>query len=107
MTDGDNLINAVDYTGVGYGFQGRVSAPTLDSAVLNAGLNARMATLCTNAKASGIVIYAVRVEQTGDTTLMRNCATSPQTFFDVRTAADLDSTFQQIAQSIQTLRIAA
>jgi Flp pilus assembly protein TadG len=107
MTDGDNAINPYDYTGVGYGFQGRVSASTMDAGVLNAGLNSRMATLCTNAKASGIVIYSIRVEQTGDTSLMRNCATAPEMFFDVKNASDLDSTFKKIAQSIQNLRISA
>lgn len=108
MTDGDNAIHGFDYTGIGYSFQNRLGTTSEDMSALGAALNTRMATLCTNMRNAGIVVYTVRVEVTGgDPEPMRNCATSPEMFFDVKNASDLDSTFKKIAQSIQNLRIAA
>jgi hypothetical protein len=108
MTDGDNLVDGWTYSGIGYALQNRVGTTSADAATLTARLNARQALLCSNMKASGIVIYTVRVEQTAsDPTLMRDCATSPDFFFDVSSASQLDPTFRRIAASIQSLRISA
>jgi Flp pilus assembly protein TadG len=106
MTDGDNAIDGLDYTGVGYAFQNRLGTTSIDPATLTGALNSRMAQLCTNMKASGIVIYTIRVEQTtGDPAHMRNCASDADKFFDVASASALDATFREIARSIQKLRI--
>lgn len=108
MTDGDNAISGWDYTGIGYGYQGRLGTTSTDTATLATAMNSRMATLCTNMKAKGVVIYTVRVEVTGgDPAPMRDCASETTMFFDVKNASDLDATFKKIAQSVQNLRISA
>jgi uncharacterized protein YegL len=67
-------------------------------------IDARTSLACANAKAAGIKIYTVRVID-GDATLLRNCATKPQMFYDVQQADQLNVVFKSIAQSLATLRI--
>jgi len=48
----------------------------------------------------------VRVEvTTGDSSVLRSCATTADKFYDVQDAAQLTSVFNAIAGSIQNLRI--
>ena len=66
----------------------------------------RLALLCTNMKNAGIVIYTVRVEvKTGSSSLLQNCATTPEMFYDVQSASNLSAVFSAIAGSIENLRI--
>jgi hypothetical protein len=106
MTDGEQAIGPGGYTGIGFPWQRRVES-TGNPAAIPAALNNRLATVCTNIKARGIIIYTVRVEVPGDNTLLQNCATDPGKAYNVSQAADLDVTFKEIARSIQNLRIAA
>jgi hypothetical protein len=77
-----------------------------DNATRTSAIDARLSQLCTNMKAKGIVIYTVRVEvTTGSSDLLKNCATSPDRFYDVAQASQLNSAFQAIARSIDNLRI--
>ena len=55
-------------------------------------------------KAANIKVYTVRVIN-GNSTLLRNCATSPTMYYDVDQASDLNSVFSSIAQQLATLRI--
>jgi Flp pilus assembly protein TadG len=84
LTDGDNTQNRWSST-----------ASVID---------ARTQKVCDNAKADNIKIYTVRVIQ-GNATLLRNCATKPDMFYDVSQASQLDSVFSTIAQKLATLRI--
>jgi Flp pilus assembly protein TadG len=68
-------------------------------------INARTELACTNIKAAGIKIYAVRVID-GNSDLLKKCATSPSMYFDVQSASDLNSVFGAIAQNLANLRIA-
>jgi hypothetical protein len=68
-------------------------------------IDARTVLACTNAKAANIKIYTVRVID-GDATLLRNCATKPNMYYDVTQASQLDSVFSSIAQTLANLRIA-
>ena len=69
-------------------------------------IDSRLALLCTNMKNAGIVIYTVRVEvTTGSSSLLRNCATTPDKFYDVQSASNLTAVFSAIAGSIENLRI--
>jgi len=122
MTDGDNWLpgaddgedgsgtgnqNGTEYSSVGYPWQNRLGTTSTDSAVRSEALNTRMAALCANMNAAGVILYTVRVEVTGTPPdLLRNCATDPDKFFDVRQASDLTDAFDKIADSISKLRIA-
>jgi Flp pilus assembly protein TadG len=114
MTDGENTnydsgdANASHYGGVGFVWQkltGLTSA--MSSTQRTAILDGRLAQLCTNMKAQNIEIYTIRVEfASGDPTLLRNCATSPDKFFEVSDVSALGAAFDAIAADITNLRIA-
>jgi Flp pilus assembly protein TadG len=67
-------------------------------------MDARTRLACTNAKAQGITVYAVRVID-GNAGLLRDCASNPSNYFDVSNAAQLTPVFQQIAAQIGNIRI--
>ena len=112
MTDGQNQdsdsgnSNASFYSGIGYIWQNRLGIASGTSAQRQTTLDSKLTTLCTNMKAQGIVIYTVRVEVNDNQyAVLQNCASSPDKFYDVQNATDLDAVFNTIAGSIQNLRI--
>ena len=109
MTDGENTYNdngkynGSAYDGYGYIWQNRTG--TVGSGRTTA-IDNRLKAICTNMKAAGIVIYTVRVEvTTGSSSLLENCATTPDKFYDVQSASNLTAVFSAIAGSIENLRI--
>ncbi|HWL03384.1 MAG TPA: Tad domain-containing protein [Xanthobacteraceae bacterium] len=84
MTDGDNTRSRVS-----------TSASAIDS---------RTALACTNAKADGIRIYTVRLME-GNESLLKDCATRPDMYYNVDTASQLNDVFTSIAQNLANLRI--
>jgi len=113
MTDGDNVNQDYDnpndstYSGVSYVWSQRLGLDVGSSnSSRTAAMDARLATLCTNMKAKGIVIYTVRVEvYGGSSSLLQNCASEAENFYDVQNVADLGNAFEQIAGKISRLRI--
>ena len=70
-------------------------------------MDARTAQLCTNMKSAGIQIFTVRVEVTdGTSDMLRNCASSPDMFYDVQNSSALNDVFASIGSQINELRIA-
>ena len=84
LTDGDNTQNRWTTSG--------------------SSIDARTAAACTNVKAANIKLYTVRVIN-GDATLLRNCATKPNMYYDVQQASQLNAVFSSIAQNLANLRI--
>lgn len=113
MTDGENAAynngspNASVYSGGGYIGQGRFGITAGSAAERRAALDARMSQVCSNAKAQGVIIYTIRVEVSSASNVVRDCATDPEKFYDVRAAAELDAVFDRIARSLLNLRLAA
>ena len=85
MTDGENTQN-----------RWTSSTSSIDSRTQKA---------CDNAKAANIKVYTVRVIN-GNSSLLRNCATKTDMYFDVDQATELNSVFSSIAQNLANLRIA-
>jgi Mg-chelatase subunit ChlD len=85
MTDGTNTQN-----------RWTSSASSIDS---------RTEKACTNVKAANIKLYTVRVID-GNATLLKNCASKPEMFYDIDQAVELTSVFSSIAQNLANLRIA-
>jgi len=114
MTDGDNVNseswnpNDSQYSGLSYVWNQLLGLNIGSSASQRtAAMNARLSTLCANMKAQGIIIYTVRVEVTsGSSSLLQNCATSADNFYDVQNVANLDNAFDEIVGQISRLRIA-
>ncbi|HEY1629795.1 MAG TPA: pilus assembly protein [Rhizomicrobium sp.] len=72
-------------------------------------VDGRMATLCTNAKAAGFTIYAVFVDLNGtqgNSTVLQNCATDNDHYFDLTTSGAIVTAFSTIATQITQLRVA-
>ena len=119
MTDGENTIDQRDtpndgtYAGTGYIWQGRVlkanGAPLAQGASdadRTAALDSRLALLCTNMKNKEIEIYTIRVEvATGSSTLLQNCATAADYYYDVKSSSTLTQVFQSIAGQIAALHL--
>jgi Flp pilus assembly protein TadG len=113
MTDGENTLydsennNDSYYGGFGFIWQGMLGLTgSASSSDRTKAVDDRLALLCTNMKARNIEIYTVRVEvQSGTSTLLKNCATSPDKFFNVANVSQLGVAFDAIAGAIANLRI--
>ena len=68
-------------------------------------IDARTRLVCTNVKAAGIKLYTVRVIN-GNQTLLQQCATRSDMYYNVQNATQLDGVFTTIAGSLANLRIA-
>ena len=112
MTDGQNQntsnsnSNASYYSGDGYIWQNRLGISSGTNSQRQTALDSRLTLLCTNMKAQNIVLYMVRVDvQDTNYGVLKGCATTPDKFYDVQDATQLDSVFNAIAGAIQNLRI--
>jgi Flp pilus assembly protein TadG len=112
MTDGENTNGDTSsnddsvYAGVGYIWQNRLGVTGGTAGQRRAAMDGRLATLCANMKAQGIILYTVRVEvSNGTSTVLQNCASTSDKFYDVQNASQLTAVFDAIAGSIQNLRI--
>jgi Flp pilus assembly protein TadG len=113
MTDGQNQSapsssdNQSYYSGIGFIWNNRIGTTSSDNATRTKYMDARTAQLCTNMKSAGIQIFTVRVEVTdGTSDMLRNCATSPDMFYDVKNSSALNDVFASIGSQINELRIA-
>jgi len=87
----------------------------LDDAVLgttnytaaNSVLNDRLAEVCANVKAAGIIVYTITFQLSDPTTqdLYRNCASDPSKYFNSPTSTDLQTAFQTIGNELRKLHI--
>jgi Flp pilus assembly protein TadG len=71
-------------------------------------VDARMALVCSNAKAAGIVVYAVYVDingAQGNSGVLQSCASDPSKYFDLKSAGQISATFAAIGQEITNLRV--
>ncbi|CAN5267933.1 N/A [soil metagenome] len=70
-------------------------------------VDARQNLLCNNIKAAGITIYAIQVNTGGDptSTVLQNCASDSDKFFQLTSATQVISTFNSIGTALSDLRI--
>ena len=71
-------------------------------------VDARMSSLCTAAKAAGVVIYTIYVDLNGtqgNSTVLQSCATDSSKYFDLTTSGAIITTLNNIAQQITQLRV--
>jgi hypothetical protein len=63
---------------------------------------------CANIKAAGITIYSIQVNTGGDptSTIMKNCASSVEKFYEVKSAGGLGIVFNAIGTNLTKLRVA-
>ena len=65
-------------------------------------IDTRQQMTCNNAKAAGIIVYAIQVNTGSDptSTLLQNCATDSSKFFLLTSADQIVTTFQQIGTAL-------
>ena len=71
-------------------------------------IDSRQQMTCTNVKAAGMVIYTVQVNTGNDpmSTMLKNCASSPDKYFLLTSSDQMVATFQQIGTALSNLRLA-
>ncbi len=114
MTDGVNNFNGVNNPNMSYYFtygfakDGRIGQTTSNNTTLQNLLDTKTLSACTNAKASGILIYTIGFGSgaAGSAGLLQSCATDASKYYAPLNSSDLVPVFQKIAQSINSLRIA-
>lgn len=115
LTDGSNVMGnrltklKSSYSSFGYLIDGRLGIADGSSGDTNALMNAKTLEACTSAKQAGTVIYTIRLEEpdvkTG--TMLRDCATDPDHYFDIPSRSQLDEAFKAIKERIVLLRLAS
>ncbi|HWV55595.1 MAG TPA: pilus assembly protein TadG, partial [Pseudorhodoplanes sp.] len=68
-------------------------------------IDARTKIACTNAKTANIKLYTVRVIN-GNASLLQECASKSDMYYNVQSASQLATVFATIAQNLANLRIA-
>ncbi len=84
LTDGDNTQNRWTYS--------------------RSAIDARSRQACTNARDAGLRVYTVRVLD-GSEQLLRDCASSPELYYNITNASQLTGVFRSIASDLGQLRI--
>lgn len=105
MTDGENTIsNSVDGA-YDYLSAGRLGTTNSGAAVTE--LNNRLSAVCTAMKERGIFVYTVvfALNNPSVGTLLQNCASQPDYYFNSPDAASLRQAFRTIGDSLANLRI--
>jgi Flp pilus assembly protein TadG len=71
-------------------------------------IDARQQLTCNNVKAAGITLYTIQVNTGGDptSTLLQNCASTPDKFTLLTSADQIAATFQKIGNDLTRLRVA-
>jgi len=106
VAPGAPLLNNGDYTGYGRLRDGRLG--TTNAAQANTEIDARMTTLCTAVKATGITVYTVVLGASipaATRTLYENCASGASNYFLVSSPDQLRPAFQQIGTQLANLRL--
>jgi Flp pilus assembly protein TadG len=115
LTDGTNVFgntpNALgsSYSAGGYLVDGRLGVQGGGASATTTLMNARTLKACETAKAAGIEVYTIRLEEPNVTTgtMLKECATSPDHYFDVPSRAMLDEAFQAIKDKMVKIRISS
>jgi Flp pilus assembly protein TadG len=114
LTDGANVLGnngtevGSSYSSFGYAVDGRL-ANAASASASNTSMNARTLAACEHAKSHGIIVYTIRLEEpdvkTG--TMLQECATSPEHYFDAPSRTQLDEVFQKIKDRVVRLRLSS
>jgi hypothetical protein len=71
-------------------------------------VDSRMSSVCANAKADNITIYAVFVDiggTQGNSSVLQNCATDSSKYYDLTSTSQIQAAFAAIGQQITNLRV--
>jgi len=105
MTDGENTMSNTVHTAYWYLSDARLGTTNGTTAVAN--LNTRLATVCNAMKQNNIIVYTIAFGNPGSNieSLLRNCATQPDYYFDTPDGDELKKAFRMIGNSLSNLRV--
>lgn len=105
MTDGTNTMSSNVRSAYGYLSEGHLGTTT--ASLAEDKLDTKLTSVCNAMKTQGIIVYTVLFQESDNTikTLLRNCATNPDYFFDSPTEDALKTAFHTIGDSLANLRI--
>ena len=115
LTDGSNTMGVTgtklgsEYSSFGYLADGRLGPLPASGAATNTAMNERTLAACTHAKGAGIEIYTIRLEEPDVKTgsMLQECATSADHYFDAPSRSQLDEVFEEIRERVVRLRLAS
>jgi Flp pilus assembly protein TadG len=115
LTDGTNVFgntpNALgsSYSSNGYLVDARLTPGGSGASTTTAAMNERTLKACDTAKAAGIEVYTIRLEEPNVATgnMLEKCASAPDHYFDVPSRSQLDDAFNKIKEAIVRVRIAS
>ncbi len=115
LTDGANNfgVNTTElgssYSSYGFLVDERMGPLPASGAATNAAMNERTLAACDYAKANGIVVYTIRLEEPDVKTgsMLQDCASSPDHYFDAPSRSQLDEVFEEIKERVVRLRLAS
>jgi Flp pilus assembly protein TadG len=115
LTDGTNVFGNMNnalgssYSSNGYLVDARLAPDGSGASTTTAAMNERTLKACDNAKAAGVEIYTIRLEEPNVATgnMLEKCASAPDHYFDVPSRSQLDDAFAKIKEAIIRVRIAS
>jgi Flp pilus assembly protein TadG len=115
LTDGSNVFGNTSnglgssYSSNGYLVDGRLGITAGGASATNTLMNERTLKACDIAKANGIEVYTIRLEEPNVTTgtMLKECASAPDHYFDVPSRSQLDEAFGAIKDRMVRIRIAS
>lgn len=115
LTDGTNVFGnsgnelGSNYSSFGYLVDGRLGVEGGGASTTTDLMNKRTLAACTAAKAAGVEVYTIRLEEpnvaTG--TMLSECASDADHYFDVPTRTKLDEVFAKIKERIVRIRLSS
>jgi len=113
LTDGTNTFGNLPnqfgsgYTSFGYLSDGRIGAKTLDADGTTAAMDTRTLTGCGNAKADGVEIFTILLEEDneGTASLLQQCASDADHFIAVPDHDTLEEVFTGIVKKLGRVRL--
>lgn len=119
LTDGSNVFGVVadpknelrsSYSSFGFAADERLlPAAAATAGSTSTAMNDKTLAACTNAKADGIEIFTIRLEEPNKATgtMLQQCASGSDHFFDAPSRTQLDDVFGQIRDKITTVRLSS
>ena len=105
MTDGENTVSNSIHTAYWYPDDGKLGATNTSQAKTQ--LDQSLSQVCTSMKSNNIIVYTIAFGSPGATvqSLLHDCATQPDYYFDSPSGAELQAAFKAIGDSLSNLRI--
>ena len=115
LTDGSNTFgnNATElgsiYSSFGFLVEGRLGITSGGTNATNDKMNQRTLAACEAAKAQGVEVYTIRLEEPNVTTgtMLKECASSPANYYDVPSRTQLDEVFSKIKDQMVLVRMSS